>query len=771
MASTPVLELDQLLVSYWTETGWLDPVRQVSLRVQPHEKYGLVGESGSGKTTLALAVMRYLAGNGRIRGGQILLNGEDLLSRSDAEMRRAWGGQIGMVYQNPSTALNPALTIGDQIAEAARIHLRLPWRDARNKALEMLRQVQMPDPASVGSRYPHQLSGGMLQRALIAMALTSNPQLLIMDEPTTALDVTTEAVVLDLIQGLSEQYPSAILYITHNLGVVARLCDRIGVMYAGELMEEAPVGDLFRRPLHPYTLGLIGCVPDLTSSKHDGDLSTIPGFIPRLDQLPQGCIFAPRCFMAEDECLRARPPFMEVAPGRSSACLRWKELTAGGGRAGETGGIVGAGGPAGPSGRAGTAPRPYKTNESEGVRQHPPVLLEATGIKKYFKTDGSILSWLPGLAPPPVKAVDGISVKVRKGSTLGIVGESGCGKTTFGRCIVGLTEPSAGEVRLEETALPPTVGQRPRSTLKKLQMVFQNPDASLNPRMKVGDIIARPLKRLAGVSARDLRHRTLDLLEAVHLPESYIDRLPEELSGGEKQRVAIARAFAADPDLVICDEPVSALDVSVQGSLLNLLAELQRTRGTTYLFISHDLAAVRHLADQIAVVYLGRFWENGTTEEVFAPPYHPYTEALLSAIPVPNPEVHQERIRLEGSVPSAMHTPSGCRFHPRCPRKIGRLCETDEPPWRSVSATHRICCHIEIEELKRLQAPVLSPVPGGEGVPGSVGGRVTLRSLASRSAGPSGRAGTAPRPYKIDGSGREDTASHPDNPDGRPTDA
>ncbi len=718
MTNVPVLELDQLLVSYRTETGWLDPVRQVSLRVQPHEKYGLVGESGCGKTTLALAVMRYLAGNGKVRGGRVLLNGDDLLSRSDAEMRRAWGGQIGMVYQNPSTALNPALTIGDQIAEAARIHLRLPWREAQLKALDMLGQVQMPDPASVGRRYPHQLSGGMLQRALIAMALTSNPQLLIMDEPTTALDVTTEAVVLDLIQRLSEQYPSAILYITHNLGVVARLCDRIGVMYAGELMEEASVNELFRRPLHPYTLGLIGCVPDLVSSKHDGDLNTIPGFIPRLDQLPQGCIFAPRCFMAEDGCLYSRPPFVEVAPGRSSACLRWRELAASDGRGGETGRIVGAGGPAGPSGRAGTAPRPYKTNESEdvrpckmdegeGVRQHPPVLLKATGIKKYFKSGGSALSWLPGLAPPPVKAIDGISVEMRKGSTLGIVGESGCGKTTFGRCIVGLTEPSAGEVRLEEKILPSAVARRPRSTLKKLQMVFQNPDASLNPRMKVGEIIARPLKRLAGVPSRDLRRRTLELLEAVHLPESYVDRLPEELSGGEKQRVAIARAFAADPVLVICDEPVSALDVSVQGSLLNLLAELQRTRGTTYLFISHDLAAVRHLADLIAVVYLGRFWENGTTEEVFAPPYHPYTEALLSAIPVPNPEVHQKRIRLEGSVPSAMNTPSGCRFHPRCPRKIGRVCETEEPPWRSISATHRICCHIEIEELKRMQAPVL----------------------------------------------------------------
>lgn len=724
MASVPVLELDRLLVSYQTESGWLDPVRQVSLRVQSHEKYGLVGESGSGKTTLALGVMRYLPANGRVRGGRVLLNGADLLSRSDAEMRQIWGGQIGMVYQNPSTALNPALAIGDQIAEVARIHLQLSWRDAQRKALDMLRQVQMPDPAAVSGRYPHQLSGGMLQRALIAMALTSNPQLLIMDEPTTALDVTTEAVVLDLIQGLSQQYPSAILYITHNLGVVARLCDRIGVMYAGELVEEASVRDLFRQPLHPYTLGLIGCVPHLTGGKHDGELNTIPGFIPRLDQLPPGCIFAPRCFMAEDACLRIRPPLVQVASGRSSACLRWNELSAVSRQLSaisHQSSVIGEQNP---------EPRTQSPAQNPELRtQNPakdsglstqdsptgPVLLEARGIKKYFKSGGLGLSWLPGLASPPVKAVDGISVEVPKGLTLGIVGESGCGKTTFGRCIIGLAEPSAGEVRLENSVLPPAVAQRPRSTLKKLQMVFQNPDASLNPRMRVGEIMARPLKRLAGVSSRDLRQRTLELLEMVHLPESYIDRLPEELSGGEKQRVAIARAFAADPELVICDEPISALDVSVQGSLLNLLAELQRTRGTTYLFISHDLAAVKHLADFIAVVYLGRLWETGTADEIFALPYHPYTEALLSAIPVPDPEARQKRIRLEGSVPSAMNTPSGCRFHPRCPRKIGRVCETEEPPWRSTSATHRICCHIEIDELRRLQTPVLSPLPEGEG--------------------------------------------------------
>lgn len=681
----PVLELDRLSISYDTEDGRLDTVRQLSLRVQPREKYGLVGESGSGKSTLALGVMGYLAGNGRVTGGRILLNGVDLLSLPDAERRKSWGGQIGMVYQNPATALNPALVIGDQIAEVARVHLGISRREAWDKAVEMLRQVRMPDPDAVARRYPHQLSGGMIQRALIAMALISNPQLLIMDEPTTALDVTTEAVVLDLIQTLSQDFSSAILYITHNLGVVSRLCDRVGVMYAGELLEEAPVRDLFHRPLHPYTRGLIDCVPRLDDAGM-ARLNSIPGFIPPPDKLPSGCVFAPRCPLAQDKCRAARPPLVEVIPSRHSACLRWEVL------AGEKDGVET--GPVPRHGAAGNKPLPSAST-----------ILEARGIKRYFDTGGL---GLPGMAKrPPVRAVDGISIQVQAGTTLGIVGESGCGKTTFGRVLMGLVEPTEGEASLGGAPLPTSVGKRPRSVLKRLQMVFQNPDASLNPQMTVGQILARPLSRLAGVPERELRPRVLELLKSVQLPESYIRRRPEELSGGEKQRVAIARAFAADPEVVICDEPVSAMDVSVQGSLLNLLGDLQESQGTSYLFISHDLAAVRHIADQIAVVYLGRLWEVGTTEEVFGLPYHPYTEALLSAIPVPDPDVKQKRIRLEGSVPSAINIPSGCRFHTRCPRKIGKICETQEPPWQRTSATHSYCCHIPPEELIRIQTAVV----------------------------------------------------------------
>lgn len=673
---TTVLDLENLTVTYQTDKGPLHTVRNVSLKIASGEIYGLVGESGSGKTTLARAVVRYLPSNGEITSGTVKLAGTDLYTLPKKELRNIWGSRVTMVHQDPNAAINPAMLVGDQIAEMACTHLGLSKKDSRDRSVEMLHKVRMPDPESVAKRYAHQLSGGMLQRVLIATAMATNPELLIMDEPTTALDVTTEAVILDLIHELMKEYNTAVLFITHNLGVVARICDRIGVLYAGEIMEESSTNRVFKERLHPYTRSLLGCVPRVDANKKDISLSAIPGYIPRPDELPEGCIFAPRCELAEDACRAERPPLLEVGQDHLSACRRYEIL----------------------KGQADKAHDIREDHEEELGH----IVLEARNIKKYFPWPGGTTSFWKG-KKRDLKAVDDISVRMRSSFTMGIVGESGCGKTTLARCIAGLEKATSGEIELEGKLLAYSVNNRPREILKKIQMVFQNPDASLNPQHPAGASVARPLILLRNMSKKEVRKKVAELFESVSLPADYIDRLPHELSGGEKQRVAIARAFAAEPVLMICDEPISSLDVSVQASLMNLLTDLQDSAGISYLFISHDLAAVRHISDWIAVVYLGRLWEIGSAEDVFVPPYHPYTEALLSAIPIPDPEIKQDRIRLKGSVPSPMNIPSGCRFHTRCPRKCGDICEKEEPPWQDKAEGHRICCHIPLEELKKLQ--------------------------------------------------------------------
>jgi len=549
IGDAPVLDVRGLTVAYETEKGRLDTVRDVSLNIRRGEIYGLVGESGSGKTTLARAIVRYLPRNGRISGGAALLDGVDLQTLSPAELRRVWGNRITMVHQDPAGAVNPAIPVGEQIAEVARVHLGMNRTQAWQKALEMLNKVQLPDPESTARRYAHQLSGGMLQRILIAAALTTNPQLLIMDEPTTALDVTTEAVILDLVRDLLREYDAAVLYITHNLGVVARLCQRVGVMYAGEIMEEGSVAEVFDHKLHPYTLGLLGCVPRVDMSKRDIDLHTIPGYIPRPDALPQGCIFAPRCRLAEDACRAARPPLFEARPGHRSACRRWQEVEDNLER------IV-------------ATHEPVHNMENSQA----PLTLDVHNIEKRFKLTRRGLSNPFAWRPVVVRAVDNISIRVRKGFTMGIVGESGCGKTTLARCIAGLETADSGDIFVDGEALPYSIARRSKAMLKKIQMVFQNPNASLNPQLTVGQSVGRPLALPGGATPEQIEQRVRELFQAVNLPEDYIYRLPHELSGGEKQRVAIARAFAADPTLMILDEPISSLDVSVQASLMNLLA-------------------------------------------------------------------------------------------------------------------------------------------------------------------------------------------------------
>ncbi|HEY5528445.1 MAG TPA: ABC transporter ATP-binding protein [Thermoleophilia bacterium] len=692
------LRIERLTVSYVTESGSLQAVRNANLTIGARESMGLVGESGSGKSTLALAALRYLAPNGRVDGGTVRLGDMDLLSLPQRRLREVWGSRIGLVSQNPLGALNPSLTIGRQLDEMGGRHLKLDRRASRELTLDMLDKVTMPNPRSVVGLYPHQLSGGMLQRCAIAMAMVTRPGLLVLDEPTTALDVTTQAVVLDLIQELKDEFGSAVLYITHDLGVISRICDQVAVMYAGEIFERAAINDLFARPLHPYTLDLLGCIPRFEPGAAKERLVTIPGSVPRLDELPSGCVFAPRCGLAEDACRAARPPLEERGAGHLTACRRWEIVQTEEGRrilleaARSPVGAV-ATGPETPT-TAGAGP----ASEALGPGSPAPHFLETRELSKIFRVRGSGRGWGRG-KKVALRAVDGVTVWADAQGTLGLVGESGSGKTTLARVVVGLETATGGEVALEGVRLPASASRRGRSVLRRMQMIFQNPDASLNPRHTVGEAVARPLRVLGRLGGQAARERALELLAAVRLPPNYYHRYPNELSGGEKQRVAIARAFASAPDLVVCDEPISSLDVSVQGSLMNLLLDLQAEQGTSYLFISHDLAAVQHLSDRIAVMYLGHLMELGEATKVLSPPYHPYTEALLSAIPVPDPRIHQEPIRLRGGAPTTVDVPSGCRFHPRCPRYLGPVCEEVEPPWRQGEGDHSIYCHIPLEEL------------------------------------------------------------------------
>ena len=681
-SSPPVLQTDNLTVSYHRAGHWLDAVRDVSLSITSGQTYGLVGESGSGKTTLALAIMRYLSENGAVRQGNIKLAGRDLLALSEADMRQVWSKSIKLVPQDPLASLNPAMRIGEQLAEA--LDPSPSGGRSRERVYELLKKVRLPDPERVAQSYPHQLSGGMQQRAIIAMALSAEPLLLVLDEPTTNLDVTTEATILDLFKELIQERSTAVLYVSHNLGVVARISDRVAVLYAGELVEDAAVADLFRQPLHPYTRGLLDCIPRAGQNKQYGQLQPIAGFIPQLDDLPPGCVFAPRCPLAVAVCTQRRPALDAPTAGRRVRCHRWPEILSG---------AVG-------------LPPPQVTGEVSalgGSDLPPAVVLAVDGLEKHYAVPRTPAQVLTGQPSRHIQAVDGVDLQVRRGQTLGLVGESGSGKTTLARCIIGLAERSGGDISLLDIPLARSLSGRDRDVLRRLQMVFQNPDEALNPYLTVGATLRRPLMRLVGLSQAEADAGVAQLLTAVKLDPDYARRMPDQISGGEKQRVAIARAFASHPELLLFDEAVSALDVSVQASILNLLNELQGVRQSSYLFISHDLAVVSYLADEIAVVYLGHLMEVGRTPDVLEPPYHPYTEALLSAIPLADPAAQQEHIRLEGDIPSAVDIPTGCRFHTRCPRVLGDICANQTPPWQTDVDGHRIYCHIPLAELRKMQ--------------------------------------------------------------------
>jgi peptide/nickel transport system ATP-binding protein len=690
----PILKVEHAAISYETRYGDVEAVRDVSFDVHRATTFGVVGESGCGKSTVAFGIVDFLGANGKIVDGSIKFQGRELVGRSDAELRKLRGDQISMVYQDPMQALNPSLTLGDQLTEVLTIHRDISNQEARERSIEMLKRVYMPDAANVMDRYPHQISGGQQQRVVIAMALLNNPALLIMDEPTTALDVTVEAVVLDLIEDLKRDFDTAIVYITHDLGVVARVCNEVGVMYAGEMVEVGSVEKIFGEPLHPYTQGLMRCVPKLGSTKEGSILYPIRGRVPAPKDRPKGaCIFAPRCDYATDRCLSEKPGLISYREGHLSRCFYSDEIK--------------------PEDWSPSSDMISTFSPQETAPAGEPIL-KIDDLKTYYDQESKSLLSLVGMGEKlHVKAVDEVSLQVPKGKTLGVVGESGCGKSTLAKTIVGLETPRGGTAEFLGFDLSVPVSDRDVKLIQDLQMVFQNPDSTMNPSYTVGQQIGRPLRHLGKMPASEVKEEVIRLLNAVRLDGSYYKRLPRQLSGGEKQRVGIARAFASQPELVLCDEPVSALDVSVQAAVLNLLLDIQREHNTSMMFIAHDLSVVRFFSDYVAVMYLGHLVEIGPAENIYSPPYQPYTEALLSAVPIPDPTAEQKHIRLHGTVPSALNPPSGCPFHTRCPRRDllpdgGKICETEEPPWQYNTEEHRIYCHIPLEELRTFDPVVTS---------------------------------------------------------------
>ncbi len=669
---TPVLECRHLSISYAGRGGEVPAVVDFNLSLMPGEAHGLVGESGCGKSTVALAVMRHLGRAGRVTQGQILFRGRNLLQLEREDLRKIRGAEIAMIYQEPMASLNPCMSIGEQLMEVPMYHEAACRRDAALRARSMLDRVRMPDAERIMRRYPHQISGGQQQRIVIAMALLSNPKVLLLDEPTTALDVTVEAGIVDLIRGISAEFGTAMLYISHNLGLIRETCERLTVMYCGEAVETGTVAAVFSGARHPYTRGLFAAVPVPGVDKNSRPLRSIPGQLPGPRERPAGCYFGPRCdYFAAGRCDAGPVPMHKISgpDARASRCLRVDEI------------------PWDVPAAAAAAPPPAEVGD---------VVLKIRDLAKRYGE---------------LTANDGLSFDARRGETVAIVGESGCGKTTLARILMGLTPASGGSVELaavELSRLPVT--RRTLDTIRSLQMIFQNPFDTLNPSHTVGAQIGRVIRKL-GVQRDEaaIDERVLELLDLVKLPRAFAARRPHQLSGGQKQRVGVARAFAGNPAVVVADEPVSALDVSVQAAVIELLVGIQRREGTTLLFISHDLSVVRYLSDRVVVMYLGQIMEQGRTEEVFAPPYHPYTEALLAAIPIADRRYVKRKVLLSGDIPSASNPPPGCRFSTRCAYRIAGTCDVLAPPIHEFAPNHRIACHLTRERLASMQ-PVFEEI-------------------------------------------------------------
>jgi peptide/nickel transport system ATP-binding protein len=672
MANQSLLSCEALSVDYVTGDVRRSAVEDLSFHIDRGEAFGLVGESGCGKSTVALAIMRYLGHNGRVSTGVIRFDGVDVTRLSESELRALRGARIAMVYQDPLSSLNPVMTIGRQLMEVPLLHRTRHRQEARRLALRALGEVELPDPEAIMTRYPHQLSGGQQQRAVIAMALIAEPSLLILDEPTTGLDVTVEAAVLALVDRLRRRRGTSVLFISHNLGAIGRLCDRVGVLYAGRLVEQGPLHQVFGNPRHPYTRGLMNSVPSLDRSRRGRRLTPIGGALSEASRPAVGCAFADRCPHVVDGLCTERPIALEPVAGEISHIVRCV-----------------------------MSPRlpafSWADEAGPGIADRPATepILAARGLGKRYELSG------PAGGRSSLVALRGIDLAVERGRTLAIVGESGSGKSTFARIVLGLTDATEGDLKFHgEDIARLAIGRRSRDLRQRLQMIFQNPDSTLNPSHTIGYALERTVGRLHRVGRATRRAAVGRLLQLVQLPASFAERMPDELSGGQRQRVAIARALAAAPELVVADEPVSALDVSVQAAVANLLKELQEDQALSLVFISHDIALVRYMADHVALFYRGHLVEFGPTDAVFAPPYHPYTQMLLASVPDPAAPAERAASR-EADAVAPEETTRGCAFAARCARRIDGTCTEIEPPILEPSEGHRIACHLTLQELPR----------------------------------------------------------------------
>ena len=689
MDYSPLLDIQDLHTDIEIRSGVVHALSGVDLHVNPGETLGIVGESGSGKTMTALSLMGLLPQGGRVSSGSIYLDGQDLTKMPLHAKRKLRGTKVGMIFQDPLTSLNPTMKIGLQVCEPLRVHKKMSKKDALERAVEILKRVGMPRPEIVINNYPHQLSGGMRQRVMIAMALVCEPRILIADEPTTALDVTTQMQILDLIDELRDEYQMGVILITHDLGVVAGHTDRVAVMYAGRIVETAPTKTLFTEPKHRYTSSLMAALPERALAAGT-KLFSIPGAPPSLTNLPVGCRFASRCLWAGAECVERYPDlsgegfhtyscFHPVQEGDESPAVLQAKLE-------------------------GSAPIDEAVAEPGArvvygeVEDIDEVLLDVKEASREYASSGSgFLKRDKGV----VSAVDRVSITLKKGETYGLVGESGCGKSTMGRLIAGLEPPSGGAIELGGRDLATLKGRDAVRIHRDVQMMFQDSYAAMDPRMRIDQILAEPMSIQKTGNTRQIAERIMEIIEQVGLTEEILDRYPHEFSGGQLQRIGFARSLTLAPDLIVADEPVSALDVSVQAQVLNLMKDLQAELGLSYLFISHDLAVVQYMADRIGVMYLGRIVEEGPAKEVVENPKHPYTKALIDSIPVPDPEFsHDDQaIKLTGEPPSAVNPPKGCRFRPRCPF-AGEECKMQP---LLTEETHRVACHHPLLQMSTTQ--------------------------------------------------------------------